>query len=32
MNESNKQVKYLDPARELKKAVEHEDDSDTNCI
>ena len=23
--------KYLDLARDLKKTVEHEDDSDTNC-
>ena len=31
LKESEKKDKYLDLARELKKAVEHESDSDTNC-
>ena len=31
IKESEKRVKYLDLAKELKKTVEHEGDSDTNC-
>ena len=31
IKESKKVHKYLDLARELKKAVEHEGDGDTNC-
>ena len=31
IRESEKITKYLDLARELKKAVEHEVDGDTNC-
>ena len=31
IKESEKSDKYLDLARELKKASEHESDGDTNC-
>ena len=31
LKESEKRDKYLDLARELKKTMEHEKDSDTNC-
>ena len=31
LKESKKRDKYLDFARELKKTMEHEGDSDTNC-
>ena len=31
LKESKKNGKYLNLARELKKTVEHESDSDTNC-
>ena len=31
LRESEKKDKYLDLARELKKIIEHESDSDTNC-
>ena len=31
MKENQNIDKYLDLARELKKSVEREDDSDTNC-
>ena len=31
LKESKKKDKYLDLARELKKTVEHESDSYTNC-
>ena len=31
LKESEMRDKYLDLARELKKTMEHESDSDTNC-
>ena len=31
LKESEKNDKYLDLARELKKSVEHENDGDINC-
>ena len=31
IQENEKRDKYLDLARDLKKAIEHEGDSDTNC-
>ena len=31
IKESEKSEKYIDLARELKKTVKHEGDSDTNC-
>ena len=31
IKEKEKRDKYLDLAKELKKALEHEDDGDTNC-
>ena len=31
IKEIEKRDKYLDLARELKKTIEHESDSDTNC-
>ena len=31
IKENEKKIKYLDLVRELKKAVEHEWDNDTNC-
>ena len=31
LNESEMKDKYLDLAREMKKTMEHENDSETNC-